>query len=115
MLTLASVMVMIKLSFLLLMNIARRTCLLRKENRASLSKTDRAGEEDYELNEETSGPKNSKKRCRGALEDRKCPDCGRVFTSVLGRDYHVSKYNPLLHSFLYLLRVHSNQMVWLNF
>ncbi len=32
------------------------------------------------------------KRFRGALEDRTCPQCNRVFTSQLGLAYHVSEF-----------------------
>jgi len=39
--------------------------------------------------QESSGK--SFKRVRGSLQDRTCPNCQRVFTSVLGRDYHVEK------------------------
>ena len=30
-------------------------------------------------------------RFRGSVEDRTCPKCKKVFTSVLGKNYHVSK------------------------
>lgn len=33
-----------------------------------------------------------KKRTRGKLEDRTCPNCKFVFTSVLGLQYHLSKF-----------------------
>jgi hypothetical protein len=32
------------------------------------------------------------KKFRGPEEDRICPHCSRVFTSILGMQYHVSKY-----------------------
>lgn len=31
-------------------------------------------------------------RKRGTLEERTCQNCGRVFTSLLGKQYHVGKY-----------------------
>jgi hypothetical protein len=37
--------------------------------------------------------KSSSKRMRGAEGERTCPHCDRVFTSVLGCSYHVSKYS----------------------
>lgn len=33
------------------------------------------------------------KRFRGTLEERTCPNCGRVFTSAHGMQYHSSKFN----------------------
>lgn len=35
-------------------------------------------------------------RFRGAVADRTCPKCKKVFTSVLGKDYHVSKCSIVL-------------------
>jgi len=32
----------------------------------------------------------SKRRFRGSLEDRTCPHCGRIFSSQLGCNYHIS-------------------------
>ena len=32
--------------------------------------------------------KGNSKKVRGSLEDRTCPDCGRVFTSAYGCQYH---------------------------
>lgn len=40
---------------------------------------------------DTSGTK--WKRIRGLKENRTCPKCKRVFTSVLGRDYHVCEFS----------------------
>ena len=39
-------------------------------------------------------PDTSNKRFRGSLEERTCPLCKKVFTSALGRDYHVSEFAP---------------------
>ncbi|CAJ1949648.1 unnamed protein product [Cylindrotheca closterium] len=39
----------------------------------------------------TDTPKSYSKRFRGKLEDRRCPDCDRVFTSTLGLNYHISR------------------------
>lgn len=38
------------------------------------------------------GSTSAKKKSRGAEEDRTCPTCNRIFTSVPGLQYHVSKF-----------------------
>ena len=38
------------------------------------------------------GESSSSRRARGAVDDRTCPNCQRIFTSVHGLAYHVGKY-----------------------
>jgi hypothetical protein len=41
------------------------------------------------------GKEPQSKRFRGAVENRTCPHCKREFTSELGRNYHVSKFERI--------------------